>query len=256
MTEGLALRRAQIRERRRCGPEARREVRDPERCERLHAKVGAEVGGGPPGREGLWIAEGQGGPGRLQAREKGRVGARRVGQHDLGRTPQERRRQDLGSLPGVLTGPELTGRDIDERHARRVAASGHRQEKVVRGAFEVDRVRERARGDDPDDVASQELLLPARRLELLTHGDLLARVHEAGDVAIGGVVGDARHRRALSRRQGDLEEAGRELGILEKGLVEIAQTEQQDVVGIAPLQVAVLPHHRREVVAISHGAGP
>jgi hypothetical protein len=60
----------------------------------------------------------------------------------------------------------------------------------------------------------------------------------------------------LTGGQGDLEQSGRELGVLEEGLVEIAQAKEQDVIRIAPLEVAVLPHHRREVVAISHRAGP
>ena len=256
MAERVALGRAQIRERSSGGAESRREVADAERGERVDAEVGAEIRRGAPGREGPRVAEGQRCARRLQPRQEGRIGARGVGQQDLRGAPQERGRQDFRPLPRVLARPELAGRDVDERHAGRIAAGDDRQQKVVRRSFEVGGIRQRTWGDDPHDVAPQELLLAPGRLELLADRDLLPRVNEPRDVAVGGVVGNARHRRALTRGQGDLEQSGRELGVLEEGFVEIAQPEQEHVIRVAPLQIAVLAHHRREVVAISHRAGP
>ena len=256
MAERVALGRAQIRERGGRGAESRRQVGHAERGERVHAEVGAEIRRGAPGREGRRVAEGQRRARRLQPSQEDRIGARGVGQQDLRGAPQERGRQDLRPFPRVLACPELAGRDVDERHADRIAARAHRQQEIVRGALQVGGVRQGPRGDDLHDVAPQELFFPAGRLELLAHRNLLAGVHEPGDVSVGGVVRDSRHRRALASRQRDLEQARRQLGVLEERLVEVAQPEQEHVIGIATLEVAVLPHHRREVVALSHRAGP
>ena len=256
MAESVALGRAQVRERGRRRPEAGAEVADAEGIQRLDAEVGAEVGRRPSRREGRGIAEGQGRAGRLQARHGCRVRAQRVRHEDLARAPQERGRENLRLGRAIFADPELARRDVDQRDARGVPRGAQRQQKVVRGALEVRGVGEGARRDDPHDAAPQELLLPAGRLELLAHRDLLSHADQARDVGVRRVVGNPGHRRPLARRQRDLQKPGRQLGVLEEGLVEIAQTEEEQVIGIAPLQLLVLLHHRRERVAISQRDGP
>src|SRR5262249_56271017 len=115
----------------------RREIADAERGERLHAEVGAEVGDGATGREGLRVAEGQRRAGRLKACKEGRLVSRRIGQEDLGGPAQERGRLHLRPLARVLARPELAGRDVDERHARRVATRGDRHQEVVPGPLQL-----------------------------------------------------------------------------------------------------------------------
>ena len=125
------------------------------------------------------------------------------------------------------------------------------QEEVVRGPVQELRVGDGARRDHADDLAPHELLALGGRLHLLAHGDLLPGADEAGDVAVGGVVRDPRHRdrplALLPRREGDLEEAGRGVRVLEEQLVEVTEAEQQEVVRVAPLQLPVLQHHRGQL---------
>src|SRR5262249_2023197 len=108
---------------------------------------------------------------------------------------------------------------------------------------------------DAHDLAAQELLALAGPLHLLAERDLLAGPDQAGDVAVGRVVRDAGHGRALARRQRDRQQPGAELGVLVEELVEVAQSEQQQVVGEAPLQLTVLRHHRG-AGDVSHPAVP
>src|SRR2546426_11239169 len=131
--------------------------------------------------------------------------ARRAGHEDL-RGPPEQRGGEHGVLArAVLADPELPRGHVEQRHAPRLASSDDRQEKIVRGARQVGRVGDRAGRDDADDVALQELLRPARRLELLRDRDLPARPDEAGEAPLGRAVGDPGHRRALAPRQRELE---------------------------------------------------
>src|SRR2546429_221346 len=77
----------------------------------------------------------------------------------------------------------------------------------------------------------QELAAFARGLELLADRDLLPCLHEPRDVAVGRMMRDARHRRALPRRERDRQEPRAELGILAEELVEIAEPEEQEMIG-------------------------
>src|SRR5260370_41049919 len=47
----------------------------------------------------------------------------------------------------------------------------------------------------------------------------------------------------LPGRQGDLKQARALVGVLEEELVEVAQTEEQQVVRVSLLELPVLPHH-------------
>ena len=172
------------------------------------------------------------------------------GGEDLGRPADERRVEELGA---ALADPELAGRDVREGEPERRPALDERQQEVVGGALEEGGVRHGAGGDDPDDLAPQELLAAAGRLHLLAEGDLLPRPHEPRDVGLGRVLGDAGHLGALPGGERDLEQPGPALGVLEEHLVEVAEPEEQEVIGIAPLQLLVLLHHRRQRGRRPHG---
>ncbi len=169
-----------------------------------------------------------------------------------GRTTSAGRRSSAAastpsSPAAVLAHPELAGRDVQQGDARSTApvAARRARRKLFVVPLEVGRVGERAGRDHPHDVAAQELLALAPALELLADRDLLAGLDQPGDVALGGVVGDAGHRRALSRGQRDRQQARPQLGILEEQLVEVAEAEQQQMIREPALQLPVLRHHRR-----------
>jgi hypothetical protein len=62
------------------------------------------------------------------------------------------------------------------------------------------------------------------------------------------VVGDAAHGRAAALRERDAEDRGRGARVIEKHLVEIPESEQQDhALGQLRLDAAVLPHHRGQL---------
>src|SRR5579884_3266919 len=64
------------------------------------------------------------------------------------------------------------------------------------------------------------------------------------------MMGDAAHRSpALAHRsggEGDAHDRGRLPGVVVEDLVEVAQTEEKDGVGVPPLGLPVLPHGRRD----------
>ena len=88
--------------------------------------------------------------------------------------------------------------------------------------------------------------------DLLADGDRAARLDELGEIAVRGVVGHAGHRDrgavgASARRQGDVEELGRLLRVVEEQLVEVAHAVEQQRVRVFGLDAQVLLHDRRVV---------
>ena len=175
-----ALRRPHVVEGHRGGLQARRHAIESGGVERRRAKLGAHRLQSVAERGRGRAAEGQRGARRFQAREqRGMRFARGVGHEDFGGPPQQRGAEHAVIGLAVLADPEVAGGHVEERDAQDVppAAGGgrhHGEEEVVRHPREVGRVGDRARGDDPHDVAPQELLALAGRLELLADRDLLA----------------------------------------------------------------------------------
>ena len=255
MAEPLALGRADVGERGGGGRQAEGEIADAEGVERGDAEVRAELGRGATAGEDGGVAERERGAGRLQAREQRAATAQRLGHEDLAWPPQQRRRQHAALGSGVLAGQELARRHVEQGDANAVGQGAtlrrDGEQVVVGGAGEIGGVGQRARRDHADDVALEELLALARRLHLLTDGDLLSGLYQARDVAIGRVVRDAGHRRALPGGERDGQQPRAQLGVLQEELVEVAEPEQQQVVGKAALQLPVLLHHR----GVGPGAG-
>src|SRR6266446_3583152 len=250
VAEGLAVGVPQVREGARGRLEPDRHARQAQGVERGDLEVGAErLDTGPEG-EGRGIAEGQHGAPRGQAVAEALLLAERRRQEDLGRPADERRVDQLGA---ALADPELAGRDVREGEPERAPGLDERQQEVVGGALEEGGVRHGAGGDDPDDLATQELLAAAGSLHLLAEGNLLPRPDQPRDVRLGRVMGDARHLGALPGGERDLEQPGPALGVLEEHLVEVAEPKEQEVIGIAPLQLLVLLHHRRQRRRRPHG---
>ncbi len=119
-------------------------------------------------------------------------------------------------------------------------------------------LHDRSRGQDPRDLALDQLFGVAGVFHLFADGDLVPLFHEPGDVAVDGMVGDPAHGDGsaalvpVARGEGDFQVAGRLDGVLVEHLVEIAQAEKDQLVGVAPLDLVVLLHHRGEVFVCAH----
>src|SRR5579884_1472942 len=124
-----------------------------------------------------------------------------------------------------------------------------RRQVVVRLGGEERRLDERARRDDTHHLTRDQAPL-RHRPHLVADGDAVALGDEAGDVALGGVGGDARHRHLVAppevaARQRQVQGAGHQLRVVVERLEEVAQPEEENGVGMAALELQVLPAHRR-----------
>ena len=145
---------------------------------------------------------------------------------------------------------QLTGGDIAEHDAGIALVRVHRADIVVLALVEHTGFHDGTGGDDADDIALDKPLGGFGILGLLADCDLVALLDQSGDVALGGMEGYAAHRRALllsavAAREGELQLLGSELGVVEKHLIEIAETEEQDAVLVLLFDLKILLHHRR-----------
>ncbi len=86
---------------------------------------------------------------------------------------------------------------------------------------------------------------------LVADGHLFTESEQFAHVGIGGVERDAGHRVFHAAGESQAEQFGRHDGILEKELVEIAQTEEQEgVARQAAFHLKVLLHHRTEFLGL------
>src|SRR5579875_1651766 len=107
-----------------------------------------------------------------------------------------------------------------------------------------------AGGDDAGYFTANEFFAGAGLFHLLADGNAVAALDEAGDVAVGGVVGDAAHRDGvavflITGGEGDFEFARGGDGVVVEELVEIAQAEEEERSGNLFFGSLVLPHERR-----------
>ena len=169
------------------------------------------------------------------------------------------RDQGLGRVePGELVeqlGPrdpgqrEPAGRELDPGQAELAPDLDDRRQVVGRLRVEQRLVGQRARRDDPDDLALDQPLgelrdpRPARRPPRAGRPGPAwpGTIRRAGwgNPAIGTASAPLSR-----RRQGQPEQRRGPLGVLAEHLVEIAHPEQEQGIGIAGLQLAILLHHR------------
>ncbi len=152
-------------------------------------------------------------------------------------------------LAAKLRCPKLAGRKLQRRKADCAACFRHSRQKIalLRGSRNL---RRRARRDYPRYFPPHQRLRLTRVFHLLAQCDLESLANELGDVPFGGVIGNPAHGylRAfffIARGQGDLQLACAHNGVLEKHLVKIAKTEENQSVGVLLLDGSVLPHQRR-----------
>ncbi len=137
----------------------------------------------------------------------------------------------------------------------RPTVENDRGQVVVGVAGQESRLDDCPRCHDPHYFAREDAF---ERLvsHLFADGDVVAFFDQAGEVVFDGVVGDARHRDArtfgdVARGEHDVEFARGNLGVLVKGLVEIAEAEEQDRVRVGAFDLEVLLANGGNVVG--HG---
>ena len=92
-------------------------------------------------------------------------------------------------------------------------------------------------------------------LELIAEGHAVALLDQFGAVALGGVVGNARHRHpadgfaALLSGEGEFQHSGEFDGVLEEAFEEVAQAKQHPF-GMGGLELNVVAQHRRQLQRI------
>ncbi len=175
-----------------------------------------------------------------------------------------------GGGPGELGGAEFAGRNVEQGDgADRLVRSGSARPLFQRVGFGVEagfRIGERffgmagrdfkiggqkivlflaecgvergARGKDAGDFAAHDLFGELGIFHLVADGDAVALAQEAREVGFDGVVGDAAHGLvafAVAGREGELQFAADDYGVVVEELVEVAHAEEEQGVGILAL---------------------
>lgn len=148
-------------------------------------------------------------------------------------------------------GAEFSRGEIDESETDRTAAAmaSNRGEIIVLARFEKRRAGCGAGRENANDFAADEFLRARRIFHLLADGDFVPGANQTRDVIFGGVIGNATHGHglalfAIARRESDLEFARGGDGVVEEKLIEIAETEEQQGVGMLALDGVILLHQR------------
>ena len=160
-----------------------------------------------------------------------------------------------GLVPGVGAraerGEGLAGGNITDRAADPLLGEKERGIIVVGVLHQHGALHDGGGRNDADHVPVDKALCQRRVLHLLTDGDLVAVCDQAGDVALGGMEGNAAHRRALvlrlaavAGRQREVELFGRDQGVLVEHLIEVAQAKEEQTVRVLLMDFQILLPHR------------
>ena len=211
-----------------------------------HPEVRAEPVLRLPEPEARGVAEGHGHAGRAEARRQ-RILRRHPRREQHLRRPSEEQRLGQRVDVGGLAHPEVGRGHVDQRDAQMVRTPPQRGQEVVEAPVEKAGLGDGARRDQPDHLAPDELpSLDRGRLHLVADRDLQPRPDEPREIHLERVVRHPGHRDLLARGQRDVEGAGGHRRVLVERLVEVAEAEEQEVLGVATLPVVVLAHHRGE----------
>ena len=234
-------------------------------------QVGQQAAGGPQGQRRLRQPQASQ-VGQTKAGQQGGAGRRRLeGGAGLVHQPQSRRapgglgflaRPDhLGGLQlqQLLVQPatallfaeaQLAGADIGHRQAPAALLQHHGAQPVVAPCRQHPLFQHRPRRQHPGDVAAQQGPFGGGGFQLIAQGDAVAAPHQLGAVALGGVVGQARHRHppqalaGILARQGQLQQARQQDRVLKEALKEVPQPVEQHPLWLGRLELHVVAQHR------------
>jgi len=165
-----------------------------------------------------------------------------------------------GGAPLHFGGTEMTGGEIEAGQAEQVVPTRDKgKEEIILLRREGIRIDHESRRYDLDNLAPDDPLDRFGILHLLAYGHFFAGFDQFGNVGVGRVVGDAAERHfppfgiLVAGGQGYVEDTRRLDRIIEKHLVEVAQTEEEYGILIAGLDLKVLAHHRGKFGHCGHG---
>ena len=154
-------------------------------------------------------------------------------------------------LHAHLGGGEFPGGNIDVSQARRIPLFHHGGQEIVALLVQQRRFHRRAGSNHAHHVPFHQPLAGRRVGKLLADGDLVPLLHQPGQVTVQGMGGNAGHRhlQALAHaagRKDNFQRLGSGLGVVVESLVEVAQAEKHDGVGVGMFDFQILPANRRQ----------
>ena len=159
--------------------------------------------------------------------------------------------------PGEGGDEDLAGGDVAEGEPGTLRPGPERGEEVVLAVLEHVALDQRAGGDDADDLPIDQPLGLGGVLGLFADGDLVALGDQPRDVRLGGVVRHAAHGGTLglglvpvAGGQGQAQLLRGELGVLVEHLIEVAEAEEEEAIGVLGLDRQILLFHRGQ---LGHG---
>ena len=162
--------------------------------------------------------------------------------------PRELGREGVVSL--ALHDEEIAARHVEDGETATLPpAAAHRREQAVSALLEQRVVGDRARGQDPGDLAFDGPAARGRVADLVADRDRDALSQQPREVALGGVRGHPRHRDRLAVRlpaggEGDAEQLVRAPRVVEEELVEVPHLVEEQLVRELRLDAEVLLHDR------------
>ena len=164
--------------------------------------------------------------------------------HLLGR---EARHELVDIVVVTLCHVELSGRDVEKRHARGLVAEEYRCQKRIFLVGQDIVSEHHARCYEFYDAALDQTFDRLGILQLLADGYALARPDELGQIDVDGVVResgkfDIRGGTVGAPRERDAQNRTRGYGILAECLVEVTYAEEQYCVGMHGLDLVILFH--------------
>ena len=209
---------------------------------------------------------------QTKAGQQGGAGRRALkGGAGLAHQPQSRRAPGgLGFLPGpnhlgglqlqqLLVQPatallfaevQFAGADIRHRQSPAALLQHDGAQPVVAPCRQHPLLQHRPRRQHPGDVAAQQGPFGGGGFQLIAQGDAVAAPDQLGAVALGGVVGQARHRHppqalaGILARQGQLQQARQQDRVLKEALKEVPQPVEQHPLWLGRLELHVVAQHR------------
>src|SRR6185437_9316056 len=140
------------------------------------------------------------------------------------------------------------GRKIGDGEAGPAPLAKRRRDIAITGSVEQFRIGDGAGRDDAGDAALDQIA-PVWLANLLDNGNLMPGSDQARNIALSCVVGDAGHRDAIgalrlhpaARGERNVEHARRDSSVLVERFVEVAESEEDDDVGVLTFAGEVLP---------------
>ena len=159
----------------------------------------------------------------------------------------------------ALRHPEFAGAHVRHRQAPTAAVDHHATKPVVAPRRQHPLLNHRAGGEYPGDVALEQGPLGGGGFQLVAEGHTQPAAHQVAAVALGRMVGNARHRHPpvglarLLAREGELQQLGERDRVLKEAFEKIAEAVEQQPLGMGGLELHVVAQHRRQLLRIHQG---